>query len=620
MASERSVPVIDLSLLKDHREELISDLKHALLFWGFFYIENYDDLLDDNIIQLVVEQGGIFFDGSDDAKRGVDIVKSRSFSGFEKTSVGDGQVQNFHSHYPSDGKNKNQLTGSNNFPEKPILFEQSTNQLIDPVQVICKHLNDLILESLTIYHTSIASKSSKLKPEFAEIHLFKSDHNTGTPSLATFQSYDLFKLIFNPPKLNICDVYGSWVESPSKSNQIAISIGPILEYLSKGIYISGKFKFTNQVETHTQLHYRSFYNLDFNFKTFDIPEELEIERQERDKIPIRKHSLNIPKSSTISQALLNEKIIHFKNVSQKWYPDTLKHLENELNQQNASRTNNNNYLIESIEKANSIFSTFDKIVPHLARNRSSDIKLSEVLIQMKKLKGFTVTEEDLLKVATIWVDALCFKLNEYDDIIIDSDKAKDEFQYKNFTKRKEIFESKSESWISQNKHLNDIPIYSRSKLESPNFTSSTKRVKREILQNSKEKFQAKPKTGIPASSSSKTETKGLTLLERIKLKEQQASENKVTPEIKYDNFLQGKLKNVLQVVLSLKPNTPYKIDKLSETLQNSLTKNPIGEKEAYDCTLYLNKKFPHIFKLVETSDSKILKWDELDREELLSQV
>ncbi|CAI5757680.1 unnamed protein product [Candida verbasci] len=175
----------------------------------------------------------------------------------------------------------------------------------------------------------------------------------------------------------------------------------------------------------------------------------------------------------------------------------------------------------------------------------------------------------------------------------------------NFAKvplRKEYFKTKLNEWIDENQNnpLRKTPI----KLKITKKTTTPSPVKRKLLdlKNDTSKFKFKEKS----------ETSRLSLLERIKLKEQLKKEEE--PKDDYEALLLDKIPMIYDTIYHLQDqNKPISINKLIQIIQDS-SNLPIHESEINDVMKLLQSKCSK-FKIVETNSLRVLKVTNLNRDQ-----
>ncbi|CAK9438254.1 uncharacterized protein LODBEIA_P24960 [Lodderomyces beijingensis] len=156
------------------------------------------------------------------------------------------------------------------------------------------------------------------------------------------------------------------------------------------------------------------------------------------------------------------------------------------------------------------------------------------------------------------------------------------------------------------------------KITKPRSSSSspTKRQSFASLKNTRSRFEYSEKDAQVES----TKNSGLSLLERIKLKEKLANEGPpITPEMKYTEYLWGKVGQVYDVINQLYREQNFENFKsfsmthVVKVVQDSID-HPINEREVNDVVRLITLKL-HKFSLVERQSVLILKVSNLDREE-----
>lgn len=631
MAS-KTIPEVDLSLLITHKIEILKELKHALINYGFFYLKNYDDLLDQNIIELLFEQSAKVFQLPEEEKQKFSLDHSKHFVGYDTTSneydleaAEEMSLCSTNDILNTNSYTYNNVLGPNQYPSqsKVPLFKRSTDQFFEAFSGFACIVTDLILQSLSIDNKEFSkyfdsSNKSSVHSELKIRHQLppKSKAKSSSQLIESHKEYEFLKFLFHQTPLQAQDLYDTWIDIPPKPNTIVVSSGQLLEFLTNGVCISNNFKVLSTSSESTIVSFSPFLNLDSKLKPLHISEDLLYERDRREKL----HSNSNIKSDLKDGDITGEKIFYSKirnhrKAAQHWYPEILRKQDIQDQYAKLRLKKESTDLEKTVKRLNKIFYALDKSVPLVIRNRTSNANINEVYPKIKSFTGFSVTDDDLLKILYLYRDAVPLILNDYNELMIDTDKAKDAFNYKSLLKRAEAFSSLSSNWLQENKHQDDVPTLSRNDIEKPDEGPIRKRSKIEVLKNSKEKYVIKQK-----SENVETAKSGMSLLERIRMKEREKMENYKTPEEKYENFLDGKLKAALEILFTLRPDTSYTLEKLSELFQNSFTKSPVSEQEAKDIAVHLTQKFPDIFKSAETKDTTILKWNELDRGELLARL
>lgn len=141
----------------------------------------------------------------------------------------------------------------------------------------------------------------------------------------------------------------------------------------------------------------------------------------------------------------------------------------------------------------------------------------------------------------------------------------------------------------------------------------TKLPKTKIIKNDSSKFKFKPKD----ERLQQANQKGLTLLDRIKLKEmlKREAQDEEEPETKHNNFLKSKLRSVYDIIYQThiqQKRKAYSITSLSETIGDSLS-NPISQEDILDILRIIETRLTSV-SLVKISSVFVLKISKLDRE------
>ncbi|WLF78168.1 hypothetical protein PVL30_001895 [Lodderomyces elongisporus] len=168
------------------------------------------------------------------------------------------------------------------------------------------------------------------------------------------------------------------------------------------------------------------------------------------------------------------------------------------------------------------------------------------------------------------------------------------------------------------------------KFQSANTSPSKSRSPTKIgrfddLKNARSKFQFTEKDAKVESAKSD----GLSLLERIRLKEQRNANLKnsaMSPEMKYQQYLFGKIHVVYDAVYHLlgeqseleqKSQRTFAMSQVEQIVMDTLD-HPMGKNEIYDTIKLLAQKLSK-FVVVEKNDVRILKVSNLNREVDLAQ-
>lgn len=629
----KTIPTIDLRLLKSDRFGLLDELRHALMEYGFFYISNYDEFLDQNIIIALNEESKSFFQLDDAEKNKIQMVNSKHFLGYnglEKENTGgkidwreqidfcsaDKELDSYYSVYDN-------LIGPNQYPSNDTLpfFKKSikdfffglnefsiliTKQIFDSIDIPSNEASNFVdFKNPQNQFSKMKIINYPSKKELKKLNKNFSNQGCGSHKDSDFLTF-LFQQNSNENSLQVQDLYGNWVDLPPKPNTIVCSVGQTLEYLTNGVCISSIHRvLIPKNQSRISIPFFQNIKLDSKLKPFTMTSKLLKERNERNKLIKQnvefqfKPELGVP----VSKSLFYNRIKAHRDVSEKWYPDLLKEIDQQLliKKEESSKSLKIPKLPKEFERIKKIFNAFDNTVILYTMNHTADAKIHSLIPQIKNLTQFNVELKDILQIAYIWPDFIGLKLDDNDDYIIDLDDTKDEIYLKDINKRLAQFEKKLNDWFEKN-YLNyyEIPTIKKSDLIKKSIVSKNlKRSKTEIIQKNTKK--------------QKLSNHSLSLLQRINLKEKERLENQINPQDKYDLYLFEKLGQVLEIFASLRPDLPHSLTGLTERVVTSLgLTNALANEEASDLILKLAKEFPDDFKLFNGKSTSVLKWKDFD--------
>lgn len=159
------------------------------------------------------------------------------------------------------------------------------------------------------------------------------------------------------------------------------------------------------------------------------------------------------------------------------------------------------------------------------------------------------------------------------------------------------------------------PTQSSSPSKSPSPRRSPSKISKS-LKNDASKFAFKVK-----DENVETAKSGLSLLERIKLKEKLNNEKNLlqTPEMRRDQFLASKLKPIYNILYQMNSETKpsqfksFPLSIVKATIKDSLD-YPIHEDEIHDCLKLMSRKLPKV-EIVTRSNLSVVKLYHFDRTE-----
>lgn len=273
-------------------------------------------------------------------------------------------------------------------------------------------------------------------------------------------------------------------------------------------------------------------------------------------------------------------------------------------------------------------------------NHTTDPSLSRILDSAARLIGRRITTKDLLCMLHIYPDAYVIrynnKVNDNSEYLLS---LPENIPVNTFNQciplRKEQFLNDLNTWIVKNKQTSEIAypsighIVQRRKHSSPskihkpqlNSSSPTKISKSNLLnelKNDSSKFVFRSKD----ENAEKVKNNGLSLLERIRLKEKLNNEQKIkeTPEMKYNTYIQSKLVPIYEILFHIHRSQDkqefksYPLSKLVSMVEDSLD-YPSSRHEIKDTVYLLEKKLgPGKIQILSRGGVTAIKVIKLDRD------
>lgn len=256
---------------------------------------------------------------------------------------------------------------------------------------------------------------------------------------------------------------------------------------------------------------------------------------------------------------------------------------------------------------------------------TSHPQLSKILNQASSLAKTVIHTSDIQQILEINPDMyVMFKLNDELSIKLSNISQLHQLRKNEFIKKVKI-------WIESNQDLDEIPkrqsiatttTTTTSICKSPNKIIKSKQIinknsprKYSDLKNDPSKFKFNEKSEPKENS-----IKGLSLLERIKLKEKLAKEQlskQITPEEKYQNYLIGKIPMIYDIIYQLYNSQndnckSFSTNKLIQIIQDS-SNYPVVADEIHDVIKLIQSKLSKI-KLIEKNGLQVIRVSYLDRD------
>lgn len=245
-------------------------------------------------------------------------------------------------------------------------------------------------------------------------------------------------------------------------------------------------------------------------------------------------------------------------------------------------------------------------------NHTIDPSLNKILESSALLIGRRITIEDLLCILNIYPEAYSIshnnKTNDKSEFLISLPEDVSVVEFNQYIpQRKKRFVDGINLWIVNNKDASSIKhpsiddivqikkAGSPSKVIKPQSISPSKTSRKNMLKelkNDPSKFTFKSKE----ENVEREKNNGLSLLERIKLKEKINKEKKLqeSPEMKYEVYIRSKLISVYDILFHIhqsqnKPNASYPLTSLVSKIEDSLD-YPSSKDEIIDIIRLIEKR------------------------------
>lgn len=318
-------------------------------------------------------------------------------------------------------------------------------------------------------------------------------------------------------------------------------------------------------------------------------------------------------NKTVAQLLLDQEILDFEKVSAEYYPREYAILK----------------LKDQVDFLKNLFSVSETVISLYAMSRSTSVPpgLHLILPQITNMMKRKVTTDDFLRIITIWSAAYEVDLNSNGDLTVKIPK-RDPLAMLTNSSRKLDFVKKLEQWyanaISMKTVPSSVPVfkinkrrgsdgknsmepYSKNKDTNNKLSNTSKTTPANYLNNPKEKFEYKEK---PYDSQEN-------LLQRLREKERRSAALLSQRKNKYEQFLTVKMKQVFEIMFSLRWKEPYTSSYLTTLIVDSMqsSNNPIGLEEAQDILERLERLLGDSL-IVHTVEGglKVYRWESLDKD------
>ncbi|KAG0663411.1 hypothetical protein C6P45_000858 [Maudiozyma exigua] len=331
-------------------------------------------------------------------------------------------------------------------------------------------------------------------------------------------------------------------------------------------------------------------------------------------VPLGQLSNNYRNDVTMATVLLEQQIKELPQVAKKFY----------------NRQWSKQQLQERIIFYKKLFTTSETVLSLYAMSRGSTVapKLDNLLPQMTNLMKRKITQQDFLRMISIWPQVYVLGSDSNHEITVQLPK-RDVLASLTNHSRKLDFSEFAEKWFLQHSELNiiplDVPMFKINKRRgSDNFESHGDWLKkdnhndgiqqpltRNYLSNNKDSY-------VTLSQDNSRNNSQSDLLQRLQEKERRSATLLQERQQKYQQFLTIKMKQVFNIIFSLQWNQPYTITHLKDVIVDSLqdSNNPIGPEEAEEVLMKLQSLQSDKISVKEVDGGlKVLRWKDLNRDQ-----
>ncbi|SCU97186.1 LADA_0H04962g1_1 [Lachancea dasiensis] len=383
---------------------------------------------------------------------------------------------------------------------------------------------------------------------------------------------------------------GNRWETLEEPNCILIQTGDVLSRFSQGLHTADPIKFSTTNTTHLTI----FPSL-----------ETEIA------------------STMVSSLLLSNQLKEFPEIAQRLHP--IQFAQEELKKR-VDFCKNIFYVSESVLSLYSISNSLLTSAP----------ELRTILPQISNMLKRKVSQEDFLRMMTLWKEAYVLELKNNLEITIRPPPGGLLNTLSNKSRKLE-YTQKAEKWLLEISASSEVPqnvpmlaIKKRrgsdgsyeaqvsstgemQKLTRPMAQLKKKRSKGYIA-NTKDKFMFKE---------DKADSGNISLLERIRAKEHRAAALLSQRERQREQYFNVKTFQVFDILFSLPQDKPYTVTHLTSLIVDSLadSNNPIGENETSEVLMRLQLLLQDRINMIEADGSlRVFRWVGLDRSVLAERM
>ncbi|OMJ07472.1 putative iron/ascorbate oxidoreductase [Smittium culicis] len=338
-----TIPILDLNLAKTGKlDQLLDELRHALLYVGFFYVKNHS--IPQSLLDRSKELADKFFDSPQEVKDKYDKIFSSSFlgysrQGFEKTKgIKDNREQ-------FDFADGNSIEPSPENPEYFKLyapfkypsdedvegFESTYKQLLSSYKKLSSELVELVALSLGLpadtfekyFEENHQNRAKVIKyPSVSELDSNDGDQGVGPHKDIAF----LLTLLYQAndvPGLQVQNHSGKWIDATPIPGTLIINIGTGLEILTNGLAVATTHRVISPPAgrgPRFSIPYFLSVRLDKPIGVLDIPGDYD-HLKNREVISDNDDQFKYLFLNNLSKAWLFNRIKSHPDVGFKYYPE-----------------------------------------------------------------------------------------------------------------------------------------------------------------------------------------------------------------------------------------------------------------------------------------------------------
>ncbi|OMJ18606.1 1-aminocyclopropane-1-carboxylate oxidase [Smittium culicis] len=338
-----SIPIIDLNLVNiGKKDQLLGELKHALLHVGFFYVKNHS--IPQSLLDRAKDLAVQFFDSPQEIKDKSDKILSSSFLGYSKQGFettkgkkdnreqydfGDeididfkpGMPEYFKLYAPYQWPSDEDVQG----------FRSTYLDLLENYKKLALQLTELVALSLGLPADAFDKYFEKDHQNRAKVIKYPSiselDPNDGDQGVGPHKDIaNLLTLLYQAndlPGLQVQNHAGEWIDATPIPGTIVINIGTGLETLTSGLTVATTHRVLNPPPgrgPRFSIPYFLSVRLDKPFGVIDLPDKYDY-LKDREVVSDTDGQFKELFLNNLSKAMLLNRIRSHPDVGFKYYPE-----------------------------------------------------------------------------------------------------------------------------------------------------------------------------------------------------------------------------------------------------------------------------------------------------------